>query len=150
MFRNPDLAHSYRSLAEGGRAAFYRGDLAQVMSDFMARHGGFLRLAKAGTNGMVSIRLVPVCDRGASAKHDCQASTDADAGTEVVSADSNRDADPYSDQCSNKGSHGLIPLSGAIRFFKRILAVRFDWGDVRAEFRVSRRWYFDTSEETCE
>ena len=29
IFKNPDLASTYRSLASSGRDAFYRGDIAQ-------------------------------------------------------------------------------------------------------------------------
>jgi gamma-glutamyltranspeptidase/glutathione hydrolase len=42
LFRNPDLAASYRRLAADGRDAFYRGELATVMVDHLTRHGGFL------------------------------------------------------------------------------------------------------------
>lgn len=41
-FTNPDLAATYRAIAEGGRDAFYRGDIAHKISDFVAEHGGFL------------------------------------------------------------------------------------------------------------
>lgn len=41
-FRNPDLAWSYRQLAEHGRDAFYEGEIAQRISEFVAAHGGFL------------------------------------------------------------------------------------------------------------
>lgn len=42
MFRNPDLAKTYRTLARGGRDAFYRGELADVMDAYMKRVGGHL------------------------------------------------------------------------------------------------------------
>ena len=41
-FRNPDLANTYRILAEQGRDAFYKGDIARTMADFVQEHGGFL------------------------------------------------------------------------------------------------------------
>ncbi|MHC5110257.1 MAG: gamma-glutamyltransferase [Planctomycetota bacterium] len=44
IFRNPDLATTYRILAEQGRDAFYRGSLAERMTSFCAREGCFLRL----------------------------------------------------------------------------------------------------------
>jgi gamma-glutamyltranspeptidase/glutathione hydrolase len=42
MFRNPDLAASYRALADEGRDAFYRGRIAQRIVNCSARHGGTL------------------------------------------------------------------------------------------------------------
>ena len=42
MFRNPDLAASYRALAANGRDAFYRGSIAQRILDCSARHNGAL------------------------------------------------------------------------------------------------------------
>lgn len=41
-FKNPDLAATYRALAEGGRDVFYQGEIAHKISDFVAEHGGFL------------------------------------------------------------------------------------------------------------
>jgi gamma-glutamyltranspeptidase/glutathione hydrolase len=41
IFRNPDLARSYRLLAEKGRDAFYRGAIAEAIVAFSERHGGF-------------------------------------------------------------------------------------------------------------
>ncbi len=45
IFRNPDLAATYRKLAAGGADAFYRGALADIMAAYMARIGGDLSLA---------------------------------------------------------------------------------------------------------
>ena len=42
MFRNPDLAASYRTLADEGREAFYRGRIAQRIVSCSAYHGGAL------------------------------------------------------------------------------------------------------------
>jgi gamma-glutamyltranspeptidase/glutathione hydrolase len=44
IFRNPDLAKTYRILAEKGRDAFYRGELARTIDAFERRIGGYLRL----------------------------------------------------------------------------------------------------------
>lgn len=43
VFRNPDLARTYRAIAEGGRAAFYEGTVAQTVDAYMRRIGGPLR-----------------------------------------------------------------------------------------------------------
>lgn len=42
IFRNPDLARTYRRLASEGLESFYRGDLADEMVTFFADHGGYL------------------------------------------------------------------------------------------------------------
>jgi gamma-glutamyltranspeptidase/glutathione hydrolase len=42
IFRNPQLADTYELLASEGRDAFYRGKIARVIADYMARQGGFL------------------------------------------------------------------------------------------------------------
>jgi gamma-glutamyltranspeptidase/glutathione hydrolase len=41
-FQNPQLADTYSKLAAGGRDAFYRGDIARVISGFIREQGGFL------------------------------------------------------------------------------------------------------------
>ena len=45
VFRNPSLANTYRMIAEGGRDAFYKGDIAKKIEDYMAEQGGFLTAA---------------------------------------------------------------------------------------------------------
>jgi len=42
MFTNPGLADTYQALAEGGRDAFYRGEIAHRIADFVQANGGFL------------------------------------------------------------------------------------------------------------
>ena len=42
LFRNPRLAKTYRRIAEGGRDAFYKGDIAREIGTYMKRNGGFL------------------------------------------------------------------------------------------------------------
>lgn len=42
VFRNPALAATMEQLAEGGRAAFYEGPIAQEAARFVAQHGGYL------------------------------------------------------------------------------------------------------------
>ncbi|NNF51390.1 MAG: gamma-glutamyltransferase [Gammaproteobacteria bacterium] len=43
VFRNPRLAQTYRILASEGRDAFYKGEIARKISNYMADNGGFLR-----------------------------------------------------------------------------------------------------------
>jgi gamma-glutamyltranspeptidase/glutathione hydrolase len=45
VFRNPDLARTYRTLARDGRDAFYKGALAKVMDAYFRRVGAPLRAA---------------------------------------------------------------------------------------------------------
>lgn len=42
IFRNPKLASTYRKLAEGGRDAFYKGEIAHTIAGFIQAQGGFL------------------------------------------------------------------------------------------------------------
>ena len=43
VFRNPDLARTYRVIAAGGADAFYKGDLARGIDRYFKRIGGWLR-----------------------------------------------------------------------------------------------------------
>ncbi len=42
IFRNPRLADTLEKIAQGGRDAFYKGEMARTMDAFMKRVGGFL------------------------------------------------------------------------------------------------------------
>ncbi len=42
LFKNPDLAQTYRRIARDGRDAFYRGDIARTIVDFIQAQGGKL------------------------------------------------------------------------------------------------------------
>jgi gamma-glutamyltranspeptidase / glutathione hydrolase len=44
VFKNPNLARSYRAIAKDGRDAFYKGELAQAMAAFSEKSGGLLAL----------------------------------------------------------------------------------------------------------
>lgn len=43
IFRNPDLGNTFRLLAEEGRDAFYRGEIARKIDAWMKENGGYLR-----------------------------------------------------------------------------------------------------------
>ncbi|HEV8202848.1 MAG TPA: gamma-glutamyltransferase [Pyrinomonadaceae bacterium] len=45
MFRQPNLARTLRTLALGGRDAFYKGEIAKAIADYCERTGGFISLA---------------------------------------------------------------------------------------------------------
>ncbi len=42
IFRNPKLATTLRKIANEGRVAFYKGDIARTIDEFMSQHGGYL------------------------------------------------------------------------------------------------------------
>lgn len=42
IFKNPYLANTYRKLAKEGRDAFYRGDIARTIDQYIREQGGFL------------------------------------------------------------------------------------------------------------
>jgi gamma-glutamyltranspeptidase/glutathione hydrolase len=44
VFRNPDLAHSFRLLARHGRDAFYKGPIAEAIVAYSDQHDGFLTM----------------------------------------------------------------------------------------------------------
>lgn len=44
VFRNPALARSYRAVAQGGRDAFYQGEIARSLVAFSERNGGLFTL----------------------------------------------------------------------------------------------------------
>src|SRR4030095_12734125 len=44
IFRQPNLARTLRTLAEGGRDAFYKGAIAKSIVDYMSNEGGFITL----------------------------------------------------------------------------------------------------------
>jgi gamma-glutamyltranspeptidase / glutathione hydrolase len=44
IFRQPNLAHTFRVLARGGRDAFYKGEIAKAISDYCQKNGGFISM----------------------------------------------------------------------------------------------------------
>lgn len=42
IFKNPYLADTYKKIAKGGRDAFYKGEIAKTIADFIKDQGGFL------------------------------------------------------------------------------------------------------------
>lgn len=64
IFRNPDLANTYRMLAEGGRDAFYEGEIARTIDAYMQRIGGPLRYEDMAAHRSEWIDPVSVNYRG--------------------------------------------------------------------------------------
>ena len=44
VFRQPNLARTLRTLAEGGRDAFYKGPIGRAIVDYMKANGGFITM----------------------------------------------------------------------------------------------------------
>ncbi|NJB85335.1 gamma-glutamyltranspeptidase/glutathione hydrolase [Lewinella marina] len=42
IYRNPYLANTYRRIAQGGRDAFYKGEIAATIAGFIQQQGGYL------------------------------------------------------------------------------------------------------------
>ncbi len=64
VFTNPDLAKTYRAIAEGGRDAFYRGDLARTIAAYVERVGGALRYEDLASHSSTWVEPVSVRYRG--------------------------------------------------------------------------------------
>jgi gamma-glutamyltranspeptidase/glutathione hydrolase len=41
IFKNPDLANTFKIIAKGGRDAFYKGEIARTIAQYMKEQGGF-------------------------------------------------------------------------------------------------------------
>jgi len=50
IFKNPDLANTYEKIAEGGRDAFYKGEIARTIDRYMKEHDGFLSYEDLATH----------------------------------------------------------------------------------------------------
>ncbi|MFA6955241.1 MAG: gamma-glutamyltransferase [Thermoanaerobaculia bacterium] len=64
IFRNPDLARTYRLLASKGRDAFYRGEIADRIDRFFRENGGYLRRADLEAHHSEWVEPVSVNYRG--------------------------------------------------------------------------------------
>ncbi|MFZ0062859.1 MAG: gamma-glutamyltransferase family protein, partial [Pyrinomonadaceae bacterium] len=45
IFRQPNLARTFRTLARGGRDAFYKGEIARAIADYCEKNGGYISMA---------------------------------------------------------------------------------------------------------
>jgi gamma-glutamyltranspeptidase / glutathione hydrolase len=64
IFKNPALASTFKLLAEKGRDAFYRGEIADKIDAFMQQNGGFLRKADFESHKSTWVEPVSVNYRG--------------------------------------------------------------------------------------
>lgn len=64
IFRNPALASTYRQIATGGRDAFYKGDIARTIADYMKKQGGYLSYEDLATHTSTWVEPVSVNYRG--------------------------------------------------------------------------------------
>ncbi|TAA45088.1 MULTISPECIES: gamma-glutamyltransferase [Corallincola] len=64
LFKNPALASTYRQVAQGGRDAFYKGDIAVSIAAFMKQHGGFLSYEDLASHTSEWIKPVSTNYRG--------------------------------------------------------------------------------------
>lgn len=64
IWRNPNLARTYRILAEKGRDAFYKGELARTMARFLEENGSLLRYEDFATHQSNWVDPVSIDYRG--------------------------------------------------------------------------------------
>ncbi|HEY5071591.1 MAG TPA: gamma-glutamyltransferase family protein [Caulobacteraceae bacterium] len=65
VFANPALAHTYRLIAEGGRDAFYEGEIAEVVDRYFKRIGGWLSRADLAAHHSQWVEPISTRYRGA-------------------------------------------------------------------------------------
>lgn len=64
IWKNPHLANTLEAIARGGRDAFYKGRIAQVIGDYMKAQGGFLTAADLAAHRGEWVEPVSVNYRG--------------------------------------------------------------------------------------
>lgn len=64
IFKNPNLANTLEQIANGGRDAFYKGDIAKTIAAFMAKHGGYISYEDLATHQSEWVEPVSVDYRG--------------------------------------------------------------------------------------
>jgi gamma-glutamyltranspeptidase/glutathione hydrolase len=64
IFRNPGLANTLEKIASGGRDAFYKGDIAKIISAYMKEQGGFLTYDDLASHRSEWVEPVSVNYRG--------------------------------------------------------------------------------------
>jgi gamma-glutamyltranspeptidase/glutathione hydrolase len=64
MFRNRDLARTYRMIAQGGRDAFYEGEIARTIESYFRRIGGWMTRADLASHKSEWVDPVATSYRG--------------------------------------------------------------------------------------
>lgn len=64
IFKNPYLANTYRQIAEGGRDAFYKGEIAKTIGTFIEKQGGYLSYDDLASHKSEWVEPVSVNYRG--------------------------------------------------------------------------------------
>jgi gamma-glutamyltranspeptidase / glutathione hydrolase len=64
LFRNPHLAATYRLIAQQGRDAFYKGEIAETIDAFSTANGGYLRASDLAEHESTWIEPVSTNYRG--------------------------------------------------------------------------------------
>jgi gamma-glutamyltranspeptidase/glutathione hydrolase len=64
MWRNPNLANTLERIANEGREAFYTGDIARVIGEYMQSNGGFLSYEDMAAHSSTWVEPVSVNYRG--------------------------------------------------------------------------------------
>jgi gamma-glutamyltranspeptidase / glutathione hydrolase len=64
VFRNPQLANTLTAIAEGGRDAFYRGDIARRIEAYIKANGGYLSAADLASHESEWVEPVSTNYRG--------------------------------------------------------------------------------------
>lgn len=64
IYKNPYLANTYKKIAQGGREAFYKGEIAKVIGDFIKEQGGFLSAKDLADHNSEWVEPVSINYRG--------------------------------------------------------------------------------------
>ena len=64
IYKNPYLANTYRKIAQGGRDAFYKGDIAEIVGKFIKEQGGFLSAKDFAAHSSEWVEPVSINYRG--------------------------------------------------------------------------------------
>ncbi len=64
IFKNPRLANTLQKIVDGGRDAFYKGDIAKTIADYMKRNGGYLSYEDLATHNSEWVEPVSSNYRG--------------------------------------------------------------------------------------
>ncbi len=64
IYKNPYLANTYKKIAQGGRDAFYKGDIAKTIGKFIKEQGGFLSAKDLAAHKSQWVEPVSVNYRG--------------------------------------------------------------------------------------